>query len=195
MSAARRIAILLAAGAGARFGGDKLGAMLGEESVLARSAAALAASGCDARVAVVSATSRIHEPLLIENGFHVLVNLSAAEGIASSIRAGVGWAEARGAGAALIALADMPFVPAGHFVRLFEKAEQSSDGLSYSAEAGRRMPPAVFSSRWFAALRALEGDSGARALLEKASASDAVEVPESVLDDIDLQEHVERFNR
>lgn len=178
-----------------RFGGDKLGAMLGEKSVLARSAAALAAAPCDERVAVISAASRIHEPLLAANGFHVLVNPSAAEGMATSLRAGVAWAETRKARAVLIALADMPFVPAAHYSRLIERFERSEEGVSCSIESERRMPPAVFASRWFSALRAVEGDAGARLLLDKAAATDVAEAPKGALDDIDLQEHVLRFNR
>ena len=192
---ARTVAVLLAAGSGARFGGDKLGALVGAQTILERSAGALAASGCDERVAIVSAASRIHEALLVEYGFHVLVNPSAREGMASSIRAGVAWAEARGADAALIALADMPFIPVAHFVRLFEKFGQSAGGLSYSANAGQRMPPAIFASRWFGRLQTFEGDAGARALLDKASATDGVEAAAGAFDDIDSQEDVRRFNR
>jgi len=190
----RPVAILLAAGGGARFGGDKLDAMIGAQTVLERSAAAVAASGCRQRVAVVSEKTQMHAPLLSGNGFEIIVNTSAAEGMSSSIRAGFVWAEAKGAGAALIALADMPLVPVAHFSRLLETFEQSAIGISCSADAGRRMPPAVFGSRWFAHLQALEGDAGARALLDKASAGDVVEAAPGDLDDIDSQDDLRRFN-
>ncbi len=190
----RPVAILLAAGGGARFGGDKLGAKTGAQTVLERTVAALAASGCRARAAVVGAKAQLHAPLLSRSGFEIIVNPSAAEGMSSSIRSGVVWAERKGAGATLIALADMPFVPAAHFSRLLEAFEQSAFGISCSADAKRRMPPAVFASRWFAHLQALEGDEGARALLDKASAGDVVEAAPGELDDIDSQDDLQRFN-
>ncbi|MEQ8935033.1 MAG: NTP transferase domain-containing protein, partial [Amphiplicatus sp.] len=86
-------------------------------------------------------------------------------------------------------------VPAAHFSRLLERVKQSSIGISCSADTGRRMPPAVFASRWFELLQALEGDAGAHALLAEASANDVVEAPPGELDDIDSQDDLRGFNR
>lgn len=175
-----------------RFGGDKLAAVIDGESMLGLSASALAASGFEERVAVVSKGTKIHEPRLRELGFDVALNAEADEGMSSSIRAGVGWAQSRGANAVLIALADMPYVSATHLLRLSRKFDCCTSGLAYSVSAGRRAPPAIFSRNWFDRLRALEGDAGARAFLVAASASDGVEAPYGMLDDIDSQQDLAR---
>lgn len=195
MTAPARLAgLLLAAGEGSRFGGDKLGAVIDGETVLALSASALASVGCVARAAVVGAATRRHAPLLDKLGYDVIVNDDDATGLSTSIRCAVAWAQAQGAEAVMIALADMPFVTPTHLLRLCARYECGA-GIAYSRCGDRRSPPALFSARWFAALQALEGDAGARNLLALAEDNDGVDAPESMLADIDSQEDLARSSR
>ncbi|MGE0408109.1 MAG: NTP transferase domain-containing protein [Amphiplicatus sp.] len=177
-------AALLAAGSASRFGSDKLAALLGRKTLLHHSAAALAA-GLPLRAAVLRASSRIHAPLLERYGYHILMNEAPDEGLSASLRCALAWAQAQKARAALIALADMPFVTPAHYSRLVEKFRGSASGVAYSVCDGRRSPPAIFSQALFAALEALKGDVGARTLLESARAIDGVEAAAPTLDDID----------
>lgn len=192
---ANTAAILLAAGGGARFGGDKLGAALGGESVLARSARALAEAGCYAQAAIVSKATFAQGQLLNGMDFDVIVNPQAEHGVSTSIRHGVAWAEAQGAEAALIALADMPFVTPAHYARLFERAAKDNEGVIFSMSGEHRSPPAIFTKPFFSKLLALTGDVGARDLLRSAPAEDGIDAPEAMLADVDRPRDLKRRKR
>lgn len=187
--------LLLAAGEGRRFGGEKLGAIIDGESVIALSASALANTGCVMRAAVLSSATLHHAPRLEALGFEILLNPDAASGLSSSIRCAVAWAQMNGADAALLALADMPFVTSTHLLRLCARLEHSTAGVAYSHSGNRCSPPAIFAARWFGALQSLDGDAGARNLLAAASDDDGVVAPPETLADIDSQEDLARFSR
>jgi molybdenum cofactor cytidylyltransferase len=152
-------AILLAAGRASRFGGSKLTAPLGGQPVYAHAAAAISQLPLSARFAVVGPETRE----LAQYGFDCLPLEPADAPMSQSIAIGVTAAVTSGADAVLIALADMPLVPVRHFEALLAGFDGQAIGTSI---AGIAMPPAVFGGTMFAALCALEGDSGARRLLE-----------------------------
>jgi molybdenum cofactor cytidylyltransferase len=81
-----------------------------------------------------------------------------------SICLGVEAALASRPDAIVIALGDMPMVPASHIFALFEQARGSS-ALVVSSNGTSSMPPALFGRAHFAALQNLTGDHGARHLL------------------------------
>jgi molybdenum cofactor cytidylyltransferase len=113
-----------------------------------------------------------------------------AEGMASSLRAGVA-ALPPGVAGALVCLADMPRVRAEHVGALLEAFDPDRGGsICVPVHAGRRGHPVLFAARHFAELLQLSGDRGARALLE--ARPDVVrEVPvddDGVLVDIDTPE-------
>ena len=70
-----------------------------------------------------------------------------------------------GSDAVMIALADMPFVPPAHIVRLAQRFRGSRIA---SSNGGILMPPAIFGAQWFGRLGSLSGDNGARSLLHGA---------------------------
>ena len=178
-------AILLAAGASRRFGSDKLGASVGKGTVLGLSAKALAASGCVLRAAVVSEATKSHTRALQTLGFETVLNGHAVDGLSTSIRVGVNWAQIKGAQSALLALADMPFVDPAHYLRLFRKAQASDGQIAFTSCGDRRLPPAIFGAVWFARLQDLQGDAGARALLASVDADAGLHAPADALLDID----------
>jgi xanthine dehydrogenase accessory factor len=93
-----------------------------------------------------------------------IANPGWSEGIASSIRAAVRWAESTGAGALLIALSDQPLVTADHLAAL-RAAWLGGAAVAASRFAGTVGAPAIFDrSRWDSLL-GLEGDQGAGKLL------------------------------
>src|SRR5690349_20057349 len=100
------VGILLAAGAGSRFGGDKLLHPLDDGVAIAAHAARnLVAAGLDV-VAVVRWGDFPLAELLEDEGCHVAMFQGAARGMGASLAHGI--AQARGADAWVIALADMP---------------------------------------------------------------------------------------
>ncbi len=161
MSPATIALVLLAAGRGERFGGGKLAADLAGKPLARHAADHLLPIGFAAHIAVTGpdtpplpgyATVRLDPPGAPQS---------------RSLAIGVAAAGATGAQAVLVALADMPLVPATHIAALL--AAFDGDRLA-SQGPHSLMPPALFGARHFAALCALDGDRGAGTLLRGAPA-------------------------
>lgn len=184
------VLVLLAAGKSARFGdiGSKL-----NEPFLARPlglhvAVALEAVPFRHRVAVTSPRCLID---FSPHGFQVVNNDDPTGDMASSVRLGVACAEAHGAGAVLLALADMPRVTAAHVHRLLDAAD-STDAVVASSDGVSPKPPALFARAHFATLRTLSGDQGARDLIR---AGRHVVTNAAELIDVDTPEELERLRQ
>lgn len=173
-------ALLLAAGRSTRFGRDKLAASLHGLPLGLHAARTLLELPFAAHI-VVTRPSGPCWP-----GFETIENGRPEKGMAHSIGLGLRAARDAGAEAVVIALADMPFVPPEHFRRLLSLC-RGADALVASSDGARRSPPALFGSRWFAALENLTGDRGARDLLDQA---EAVLTDPRSLADIDRPEDI-----
>ena len=176
--------LLLAAGRSTRFGADKLLALVDGAPVLSWSASALAAE-VDALYLVVPPEAAAR--LLAVSGVEAVMVEHARrdDGLASSIGAGVA-ALPPHVEAVVIALADQPFVSAGIVRRLRER--WSAGGVVAVAPRYHdgRGHPVLFGRSAFAALQALEGDGGAKALLESLGPGLAlVDVEEAMPADVD----------
>lgn len=168
-------AVLLAAGRGTRFGGDKLLAELDSKPLAVYAADLLAGIGFGALIAVCRADDAVLPGLLHARGFTIALNDRPEDGQSRSLRLGV--EAARGSAALLIALADMPFVTRAHITRLLDTFAGKTLA---SARDGQPMPPALFPRTTYDALAAVEGDAGGRALLRDAPsvAADPAELPD-----------------
>lgn len=102
-------AIVLAAGAGSRFGGRKLEARLAGRPIIQHVLDALAGAGMDDPIVVLPPDSGL-EPLIAWRGAQRVVNPDPGRGLASSLQ--LGWAAALAAdpapAAVLVALGDQP---------------------------------------------------------------------------------------
>ena len=146
--------ILLAAGAGTRFGGEKLSCRLSGRPVWEWSAQAGEGAGFESRIVVVRSLSELPE----REGWTRMVNSDAHHGMGTSIAAGI--AAAIQADRAVIALADMPLMTADHLKRL-----RDAHGTVFTHQSdGKVGNPAGFDRETFEALRSLAGDQGARTL-------------------------------
>lgn len=172
MSRGPRIAaLLLAAGSGRRFGGNKLlAAEVGGVAIGVAAARHLRAgldAGADRVLAVVRPDDRALTERLTQAGLEIIENPLAATGMASSLQAGV--RASPDTDAWLIALADMPWIKPS---TIAEVAEQLRAGASIAApvHGGQRGHPVGFAAHWRAELLTLSGDQGARALLRHGAA-------------------------
>lgn len=159
--------VLLAAGAGRRFGGDKLAATLADGDMLALRSAAHLAAAVDTLVVVVRDPAQAAATALAAAGYRVVPCPDAALGMAHSLACGVR-ASADSAGW-VIGLADMPaLAPATlrELVRQFRR----HDRIIVPVHAGRDGHPVIFPARYREALLSLSGDRGARSLLDTAAA-------------------------
>ncbi len=160
-------ALLLAAGSSSRMrGADKLLEPVAGAPLLRRAAEALLASRADEVVVVLRPGDEARRAALSGLGLRIVENPAAAEGMGASIRAGMA-ALAPEAEAALVALADMPEIGAKEIDSLLAAfdPEEGREIVRAASAAGEPGNPVLFGRRFFEALRGLEGDEGARAIL------------------------------
>jgi molybdenum cofactor cytidylyltransferase len=175
--------IYLAAGEGRRFGGGKLEAELDGAMLGLHAARTLAASGFAQLIAVCNADNAKLNAELAAIGFQVIINPQPADGQAHSLALGMGQLAGSAASAALVALADMPFVTADHLQRLIDAFQGERPVCSTNGSTS--MPPAIFPQSIWPDLQLLSGDQGARSLLADAI---AIEGDPAMLADIDRPE-------
>ena len=162
-------AIVLAAGASRRLGQPKQLLMHGGETLLERAIRLAGEAGATPVFVVLGANFEAicaSAPLI--NTSIPVINERWGEGISTSIFAGLraldaGAPDAKGT---LILGCDQPHLIAAHLRLLIEGfAAQAEHTIVASAYGGVLGIPAAFPRQAFAALRALRGDKGARALL------------------------------
>jgi molybdenum cofactor cytidylyltransferase len=158
--------LLLASGASRRFGSNKLLAPLEGRAIVRWSAEALTAAVDSTWVAVPARSQEVRAAL---DGLAVqwAENPDAESGLASSIRAGVASLPAE-VEAVVITLGDQPLIAAAVIRRIVARWRETSDATCAitTAYADGRGHPTLFGSAVFPALRTLEGDRGARELLD-----------------------------
>jgi molybdenum cofactor cytidylyltransferase len=93
-------------------------------------------------------------------------NPAPEEGIASSIRAGLNRVP-DDCEVAAIALADLPFVREGTVSLLLRAFEETGSAIVYPEYIGRQGHPVLWARSLFDELRRLEGDAGAKPLIER----------------------------
>ena len=189
-------AVVLAAGAGSRFGGGKLlaphrGGVLLDGALAAAFAApagrVIVATGADADA--VGAAARAFAARTGQGARLALVHAADhAEGMGASLRAAAR-AVADEAAGVFVFLGDMPSIPHAVLAPL-ARAVRAGAPAAAAAFQGRRGHPAVFGAGLLPALRDLRGDEGARAVLRGLGGRLAlVEAPDDgVLFDVDTRE-------
>ena len=164
---ARTCAVVLAAGAGARFGGGKLCADWNGRPLIAAAVEAALATPVEAVHVVVGAdASRVRQCLagLTDPRLSFVACADWAEGISASLRAGID-SLPPDTRAMVVFLGDMPMVSADLATRLLEGV-LSGAPAAIPVCRGRPAHPVAIGAGTFARLRLLEGDQGARRLLE-----------------------------
>lgn len=185
----RRVGVLLAAGAGMRFGGAYAGAKLDQSidgvAVGIRAFDTMHAH-CDATVVVVrSLASALATHATARGGTAVLAR-DAAQGMGASLADGARYAMATYPNALflLVSMADMPWIDKSTYSRLcdifigdainsqytiaqpiFQPAPNAEPALV--AARARPGHPVAFGRAHWSALAALTGDSGARRVIER----------------------------
>jgi len=175
--------LVLAAGAGRRYGMPKALVAYRGDLLVRRAAGALRESGVTEPVVVVGAEAARVRAIAPELTF--VDNPDWATGMASSLCAGLAALAGGPAGAAVVLLVDMPGVtPAA--VRAIA-ADATPDALVMGGYAGRRSHPVLLGrEHWAGVARSATGDRGARDYL-RAHADRVRVVPVGHLaDDTDL---------
>ena len=169
-------AIVLAAGASRRLGEPKQLVKLGNENLLERTVRVAREAGLAPIVAVLGFQSdRILANSTLGDA-SIVVNHQWEEGMASSIRVGVGTAHtlAPELEGFIILACDQPAVTPQHLQSI-----ASATTVTASSYAGRCGVPAYFPAASLEQLMELSGDAGARELLQ---AANSIELPHGELD-------------
>lgn len=160
-------AIILAAGRGARVGGPKALLTLDGETFLARVARLLLRPGVDRVTAVVGHESqRVRREAALPADVVTIVNPRYADGMLTSVLAGLDEAEAAGADAVLLQPVDHPLVDPATVDAVIDALTQGAT-IAVPSHGGRRGHPAGFARQAWEALRAAAPDEGARGVLAR----------------------------
>ncbi|HEX7187876.1 MAG TPA: nucleotidyltransferase family protein [Actinomycetes bacterium] len=152
--------LVLAAGAGVRFGGPKAVAELAGERLVDRAVRVLVQGGTFPAY-VVSGAVELDVP-----GAVVVPNSAWAEGMGSSLRAGLA-AMPEDVDAALVVLVDQPGLTADAVARLVGVAD-GPGSLAVATYEGRQGHPVVLGRAWWPEVAELAvGDAGARGVLRR----------------------------
>lgn len=183
-------ALVLAAGGAARFGSPKQLATLAGRSLLQR-AVEQAQSVCPEQVIVVlGANAQALEPHAAPAT--VVHNSNWQRGMASSLGTGIAAVPAT-ADAVLVMLCDQPAVASSQYQALLDSWRRQPHCAVAARYANIVGVPAIFPRRLFKRLRTLQGDSGARSVLQAdAGAVVPVDMPQAALD-VDLPDDLRQL--
>lgn len=155
--------LLLAAGAGRRFGTPKALVELDGEALVTRAARILARGGCDPVVVVLGARAG-EARSKVPDGAVIVEAVDWDEGMGASLRAGLHalhTLDASDAEAALVHLVDLPDVGADVIARL--RAHAGREVVARAAYGGVPGHPVLFGRRWWPEITPVaRGDRGAR---------------------------------
>lgn len=137
-------------------------------------------------IVVLGAHADTIRPTLARHPVLVAENPAWAEGMASSLRAGLAVLNAFSlrVDAAIVALCDQPAFSTVIIQRLLDTQQRAGTSLVAARYNDHLGAPALFTRAHFAALNALTGDEGARKLIARIPPADvtAVDLPELSLD-------------
>lgn len=173
--------IVLAAGAGSRFGGAKQLVRSGGETLVA-AAARRALACCPGGVVVVTGShGRAVERALRGLPVAVVPNPRWRSGMAGSLRRGVD-ALGTAPAAAMVLLCDQAAVTESDLRRLASAWGARRPCIAAARYGGILGVPAIFPRRYWARLRLLRGDRGARGVIALAASVTVVDMPSAALD-------------
>ncbi len=179
--------LVLAAGASARFGSPKQLVRVNGRPLLHSAVSRAVEVTGHAVTVVLGANANELSALLKHTPASITINRDWAEGLASSIRAGI-HAVPGTVDAALVCLADQAAVTAEDLRRLIGTWRRNTDSIVAALYAGDIGAPAIFPRWCFRELLELRGDRGARMLMQR-HADRLVRVPmPSAAIDIDTPE-------
>ncbi|RWE47386.1 molybdopterin-binding/glycosyltransferase family 2 protein [Mesorhizobium sp.] len=185
--------VLLAAGRSSRMGGpNKLMALFDGQPLVRRTTERALASKASGTIVVTGhQRERVRAAL---SGLDVTFadNPDFADGLSTSLKAGIAYLPQDVAGA-LIVLGDMPGVASGDLDRLIDAFRKAGgNSVVRASHEGKRGNPVLLPRSLFAAVAHLEGDTGARHLVE-AEGLDVidVEIGEGASVDVDTRDALE----
>lgn len=193
MSSHNHAIILLAAGNSSRMGSLKQLLDYNGKPLVQHAAEVALASGCAKVVVVVGANAAQVAGALTDMPVEIVQNTLWAEGMGTSIQAGVRAVEALGLPGAILALADQPLITPAILRNLADEHHRTGKPIVASQYAGTVGVPVYFAQSHFAPLLALAPDQGCKGvILKHGNESLRIDYPEAEVD-IDTPADYERL--
>lgn len=182
----RRVAaVVLAAGSSTRMGRNKLLLDLGGETLVRRAVRAAVEAGLDEVVVVLGHEEARVRAALAGLRCTLVSNPEHERGAGTSLRAGVRYVRAT-ADAAVIVLADMPFVTGEMIATVARRYRETGAPLVVCRYGDVLAPPTLYDRSLFGEVLAIPDDRGARQVArEHAGAAVVVNWPEGASRDVD----------
>jgi molybdenum cofactor cytidylyltransferase len=184
--------IVLAAGTSTRMGQNKLLFELDGESVVRRAVRVAIASGLDPVIVVLGHEAARVRTELAGLACRSIENPDYERGINGSLKTGVA-AVPTSARAAVVMLADMPFVSAEMIATLIAHYRTSTAPLVISDYEGVNAPPMLYDRVLFPELQTMEGEGCGKVVVRRHRAEAAVVAwPVAALTDLDVPDDYAR---
>ena len=154
-------AVVLAAGMSRRMGTPKQLLRIGEETILAKTLENIRVSNAGEIILVLGHAADEIEKTVATQDLKIVINPDYQQGMGTSLRSGLAAVSAE---AALIVLADQPWVRAETLNRLIECHQERKPQIMIPTYKGFRGNPVLLDRSVFAEVQALNGDVGCRAI-------------------------------
>jgi molybdenum cofactor cytidylyltransferase len=185
--------IVLAAGTSTRMGQNKLFMELEGETLVRRVVGRVWNAGVNPLVVVLGHEAERVQGALDGIPHMPVLNHEYERGVNSSLRAGIHAVSGTSAHAAIVVLADMPFVTTAMIVTLIEKYRHSAAPLVISDYDGVNAPPMLYDRSLFPELSASEGQGcGKQVVKRHRHEAESAWWPPEALTDLDAPEDYER---
>ena len=185
--------VVLAAGTSTRMGQNKLFMELEGEPLVRRVVARAAAAGVDPLIVVVGHEADRVKQALDGISYTPVFNAEYERGVNSSLRAGIHAASETPAQAAVVVLADMPFVTTEMIATLLGKYRRGDAPLVISDYEGVNAPPMLYDRSLFDELSVPEGHGcGKQVVKRHRQEAESATWPAEALTDLDRPEDYER---
>ena len=184
--------VVLAAGTAKRYGSLKQLQELDGQSLIRRAAKTALATGTAVGIVTGAEAERVHAELA-DLPLRLIHNAQWQRGMGHSLACAVTELERTEIEALLILLADQPLIRVQDLHKILSEHDAHPDAI-IAADHGNGVlgPPCLFPARCFAELKLLDGDRGARALIQQhREAVRCVEMPHASMD-IDTPEDLAR---
>jgi molybdenum cofactor cytidylyltransferase len=184
--------VILAAGSSSRLGENKLFLRLGGSTLLRRAVVVALDAGLDPVLVVLGHQLERALAELRDLRCRPVPNPEHAAGVNTSLRAGVQAVPEEGA-AAVVLLADMPFVTAEMVRMLVARFRTGAAPLVVSAYGGVLAPPTLYARELLPELGAAEGEGCGKRVMRR-HRGEAIELvwPASALADVDVPGDLDR---
>jgi molybdenum cofactor cytidylyltransferase len=184
--------LLLAAGASTRLGQPKQLVRKRGKTLLEHACETAISIENQGLTVVLGAYCEAIKPAIEHLPMRIVVNENWETGMGSTIARGMA-SLPPDADSVLLLLCDQPFVSKGLLKDLVEKWRQYPDHIVASAYGGSYGPPAIFGKEYFDGLAALQGQQGAKKLMERHTDKLLlVDFPDGILD-VDTPADLERL--